>query len=116
MSILRNAAKAIIDPRKIRDYVLNMSSPEGRHKVRAIWAATGLTQLYYNNLIEQIKQGIVESEAEPIEPIPYGERFRVVTTISGPKGTLRVGTGWICRTGEDVPRLATLYPLAWART
>ncbi len=32
--------------------------------------------------------------------------------ISGPKGTLRVRTGWIYRTGEDVSRLATLYPLS----
>lgn len=112
MSVLRNAARSIIDPCKIRDYVLNMSSPEGWHKAHAIWAATGLTQLDYNNLIEQIKQGIAVSEAESTEPIPYGERFRVVTAISGPKGTLRVRTGWIYRTGEDVPRLATLDPLA----
>ena len=76
-----------------------------------IRAATGLARLNYNDLIEQIKQGILASEAEPIDAIPYGERFRVVITISGPKGTLRVRTGWIYRIGEDVPRLATLYPL-----
>ena len=52
----------------------------------------------------------IASEAEPIDSIPYGERFRVVLTLSGPKGALRIRTGWIYRTGEDVPRLATLYP------
>jgi filamentous hemagglutinin len=112
MPVLRNAEKAIIDERKIRDYVLNMSNPEGRHKARVIRAATGLTRLNYNNLIEQIRQAILVSEAEPIEPIPYGERFRVVITISGPKGMMRIRTGWIYRIGEDVPRLTTLYPYA----
>jgi hypothetical protein len=110
MPILRNAENAIIDERKIRDYVLNMSNPAGRNKARVIRAATGLTRVNYRNLIEQIKQAILVSEAEPVEPIPYGERFRVVITLSGPKGTLRVRTGWIYRTGEDVPRFATLYP------
>ena len=110
MPVLKNATKAIIDDRKIRDYILNMRNPDGRHKARVIRAATGLARLNYNDLIEQIKQGILASEAEPIDAIPYGERFRVVITISGPKGTLRVRTGWIYRIGEDVPRLATLYP------
>jgi hypothetical protein len=110
MPILKNAENAIIDECKIRDYVLNMSNPAGRNKARVIRATTGLTRVNYRNLIGQIKQAILVSEAESVEPIPYGERFRVVITLSGPKGTLRVRTGWIYRTGEDVPRLATLYP------
>src|SRR3712207_3450563 len=110
MAILKNAQNAVIDERKIRDYVLDMSNPAGRNKARVIRAATGMTRVNYKNLIEQIKQAILVSEVEPVEPIPYGERFRVTMTILGPKGTLRVRTGWIYRTGEDVPRFATLYP------
>src|SRR3954470_20382831 len=111
MATLKNADKAIIEDRKIRDYVLDMNHAAGSNKARVIQAATGLTRVDFSDLINQIKRGILTNEAERIEPIPYGERFRVVMTISGPKGTLRIRTGWIYRTGEDVPRLATLYPL-----
>lgn len=110
MAILKNADKAIIEERKIRDYVLDMNHAAGRNKARVIRAATGLARVDCSSLIDQIKRAILTNEVERIDPIPYGERFRVVMTISGPKGTLRIRTGWIYRTGEDVPRLATLYP------
>jgi hypothetical protein len=110
MAILRNAAEAIIDERKIRDYALNMNSADGRHKARVIRAATGLVRENYQQVIDQIRQAVIESEAEPIESIPYGLRFHVAMTISGPTGTLRIRTAWIYRSGEDVPRLVTLYP------
>jgi filamentous hemagglutinin len=109
---LRNADRAIIDERKVRDYVLNMDDPVGRNKARVIRAATGLTRVDYPDLVEQIRQAVLTGEAESIEPIAYGERFRVTMTVSGPKGTLRVRTGWIYRVGEDVPRFVTLYPLS----
>jgi hypothetical protein len=110
MAILRNAANAVIDEGKIRDYALDMDSADGRHKARAIQAATGLTRENHREVIDQIGQAILVSEAEPIEPIPHGLRFRVAMTISGPVGSLRVRTAWIYRSGEDVPRLLTLYP------
>ncbi len=112
MPTLRNADRAVIDDRKVRDYILNMDNPVGRNKARVIRAATGLARADHPSLIEQIRRAVLVGEAEPIEPIAYGERFRVAMTISGPKGTLRVRTGWIYRVGEDVPRLATLYPLS----
>jgi filamentous hemagglutinin len=111
MPILPNADTAIIDERKIRDYVLNPDHPSGGNKARALRAATGLTPQHWVSLIEQIKHAILVEDAEPTDPIPYGRRFRVVMTVTGPNGSLRIRTGWIYRTGEDVPRLATLYPL-----
>jgi hypothetical protein len=111
MPILRNADQALIDERKIRDYVLSLDHPAGRHKARVVRAATGMTRRDHLDLIGQIKRAILTAEAEPLDPIPYGERFRVELTVIGPKGSLRLRTGWIYRVGEDVPRLATLYPL-----
>jgi hypothetical protein len=66
-------------------------------------------------VIDQIRRAVLVSEAEPIEPIPYGPRFRVVMSMSGPAGSLRVLTARIYRTGEDVPRLVALHPHPQAR-
>ena len=46
-----------------------------------------------------------------MEPVPYGERFRVDVPVSGPGGSAVVRTLWICRKGEDVPRLTSAYPI-----
>lgn len=111
MAVLANADRATIDDRKLRDYVLNPDHPVGGSKARVFLSATGLGQPDHRDVADQIRRGIVAGAAEPVEPLSYGERFRVTLTISGPRGSLRVRTGWIYRRGEDVPRLTTLYPL-----
>ncbi len=111
MAILANAGRALIDERKLRDYVLNPDHPVGGHKARVILAATGLGRGDHRAVADQVRSGISVNDAERVEPVPYGERFRVTVALAGPGGRLRVRTGWIYRSGEDVPRLATLYPI-----
>ena len=54
MAVLKNAVKAVIDERKIRDYALSMASADGRHKARVILAATGLTREDYREGVEKM--------------------------------------------------------------
>ncbi|MGH7818267.1 MAG: DUF6883 domain-containing protein [Candidatus Binatia bacterium] len=37
-----NADRAVVDPRKLRDYCLSPIHPRGRHKARVFAAAVGL--------------------------------------------------------------------------
>ena len=74
-------------------------------------AAVGYRRFDHTRLIEQIKQGILRHEAVFIDAVPYGERFRVEIPVVGPAGSAIVRTLWIIRTGEDVPRLTSTYPV-----
>ncbi len=111
MPILRNAGRAIIDERKVRDYLLNPLHARGGHKARMFAAALGCRRVDFRDLIGQIRAGILVGQAERMEPVPYGERFRVDVPVSGPGGSAVVRTLWICRKGEDVPRLTSAYAI-----
>jgi filamentous hemagglutinin len=111
MPLLTNAERAIIDERKVRDYLLNPLHVRGRHKARMFAAALGYGRFDHARLITQIRAGILSYEAMPIDHGPYGKRFRVEIPISGRTGSAIVRTLWIIRTGEDVPRLTTAYPI-----
>jgi filamentous hemagglutinin len=111
MPILRNADRAIIDERKVRDYLLNPLHARGGHKARMFAAALGYGRFDHARLITQIKDGILRHGAMLIDVTRYGERFRVELPITGSTGSAVVRTLWIVRTGEDVPRLTSAYPI-----
>jgi hypothetical protein len=109
--ILRNADQAIIDERKVRDYLLSPLHARGGHKARMFAAALGYHRFDHPRLIQQIREGILAHEAVLIDAVPHGERFRVEIPVVGPTGSAIVRTLWIIRTGEDVPRFTSAYPL-----
>ena len=109
MPILINADKAIIDDRKFIDYLLNPNNSRGMHKARVFRAALGYTKLNYKNLIQAIRDGIMVGEAVLLREDAYGQHYRVEMTITGPKGSALLVTGWILDRGSDVPRLTTAF-------
>lgn len=111
MPILKNAHRAIIDERKVRDYLLNPLHARGRHKARAFAAALGYQRFDYARLITQIRAGILRHEAVSVDIVPHGERLRVDIPVAGPSGRATVRTLWIIRTDEDVPTFTSAYPI-----
>jgi filamentous hemagglutinin len=111
MPILRHADHAVIDERKVRDYLLNPLHARGGHKARMFAAALGYRRFDHARLINHIRKDILVHDAVRIDAMPYGERFRVEIPIVGPTGSAMVRTLWIIRTGEDVPRLTSAYPI-----
>jgi filamentous hemagglutinin len=111
MPILRNAERAIVDERKVRDYLLNPLHARGGHKARMFAAALRYRRFDHARLIKHIKEGILTHEAVRVDAIRYGERFRVEMSIVGPAGSAVVRTLWIIRTGEDVRRLTSAYAI-----
>ncbi|HEX6012426.1 MAG TPA: hypothetical protein VFY87_11615 [Geminicoccaceae bacterium] len=109
MAILDNADRATIDVRKFKEYLLNPSSEKGAHKARVFQAALGYTRLNCLDLIEAIRQGIMTNDAVFVREDRYGRHYRVEMTITGPKGSALVATGWIFDRGGDVPRLTTAF-------
>jgi hypothetical protein len=109
---LRYPGLSVIDPRKFTEYCLNPNSPRGRHKALVFKSALGYDLSNYHGLIEQIREGIISTQAEFVEQMPHGEIWRVDIPIRGPAGTATVRTGWIYRKGKDVARLTTAYVVA----
>lgn len=111
MPILENARRALIDQRKLTDYVLNPVHPRGRDKARIFKSSLGYDRASCAGLIEQIRRAILRHEAIFVRQDRYGRHYRVDLTLTGPRGTARVRTGWLYDRGSDVPRLTTAFVL-----
>ena len=107
---LPNLEKAVIDPRKLTEYALNPEHPVGGNKAKVFESTLGYNQSNAESLMSQIKSKLKQSEAVEGTTDQYGKRYTVDMLITGPNGNSKVvRTGWICKTGSDVPELTTLY-------
>lgn len=108
---LPNADRAVIDMRKLTDYVLNTEHADGGHKARLLAVALEITieqAAYLRDLLldaAQMYEAIYHSEDQ------YGTRYRVDFPVETPHGQEMLRSGWIIRVGEDFPRLTTCLVL-----
>ncbi len=109
MSILPNAHQAIIDDRKLVDYTLNFDHDEGKHKAFVFKAVLGVTALDANELKVRILQEIQHNPVKIKKEDRYGKRYSVEFSWTRAGRTATVMTGWIIRTGENIPRLTSCY-------
>jgi hypothetical protein len=108
---LKNAHQAVIDERKLMEYVLNPVHPRGRGKARLFKGALGYDRASSADLIEQIRHAVLRHEAVFLRRDRHGRHYRVDLILAGPAGTAHVRTGWIYDRGSDVPRLSTAFVL-----
>ncbi|BFG78656.1 hypothetical protein PTKU46_66890 [Paraburkholderia terrae] len=107
---IKNAENAVIDPRKITNYVLDSEHPVGGNKARVFDSALGFNQSNADGLISQIQEGVTKYPATPGKADQYGQRFTVDIPVTGPNGnTVPVRTGWIYDPGSSTPRLTTVF-------
>lgn len=60
--------------------------------------------------MRQIYKKLPSSEAVLGQLYEYGQRYTVDTPITGPNGnTVNARTGWIIKTGSDIPELTTIF-------
>jgi cysteine synthase len=107
---LPNTDRAVVDPAKVRDYLLAAAHPVGRFKAR-FFISLGYAAEQWARLRDDIlilaRAGAVSSETA----IAYGRKFEVDGILTGPSGgSATVRSVWIIRTGEDFPRLVTVFP------
>lgn len=104
------ADQAIIDPAKLRDYLLSDSHPVGRFKARffkALGYEAGAWERLQSDLLAQLQAG----EAVLRETSPYGQKFEVGGTLQGPNlRTARIVSVWMVPDGGGAPRFITAYP------
>jgi len=93
----------IIDHRKFTEYALSQESPRGRHKAIVFKWALGFTRENYTDLLEQIKENILDEPATFHGEDEFGRRYTVDLTVLGTEGRQgAVRTGWLVPHGADI--------------
>ena len=107
---LPNADQAIVDERKVRDYLLSQSHPVGRFKA-AYFARAGFGSKSAAEFISALRDLAGAGEAEPGASTEYGQKYLISGILTGPSGEIiELTTVWILPTPDGAPRLVTVYP------
>lgn len=108
--LLPNADEAIIDPAKLRDYLLSTTHPLGRFKAR-FFGALGFSVDEWQELESAIRTQHLTQEAKRLPAMRSGQKFSVQAILTGPNGESAAGVSvWFIRAGETAPRFVTAYP------
>jgi hypothetical protein len=107
---LPNADRAVVDPAKVRDYLLSPEHPVGRAKAR-FFTALGFTRTAWSDLRQALLAHGAAGDAERGPTTAYGQKYTVRGILQGPTGdTSSVVSIWIVLEGEDIPLFVTAYP------
>ena len=107
--LLPNGGRAIVDPRKLRDYCLNPDNVRGRHKARVFAAALGITAAEASQLRAKLLEIARTGEAQRGELDLYGRRHTIDFEMETAVGKATIRSGWIILHGKPAPRLTTCY-------
>ena len=100
---------AVISVEKLRDYLLT-EQPRGDKS--QFLALAGYTRANPWQLERDLREQVLERDAEPLPPRGYGDRFEIRGKLRGPNGMeLPVRTIWMREFQSGVVKFITLIPL-----
>jgi hypothetical protein len=103
------ADRVVIEPAKVRDYLLSREHPVGRFKA-VFFESLGYSAEAWQQLEADLRTLAAAGEASLGDRTKYGQKYEVHGTVSGPSGrSARAVTAWIVRWGEDAPRFVTAF-------
>jgi hypothetical protein len=105
---LPNPARAVVDISKLRDYCLDLSHPDGKHKARVFIAALGILQTDSDWLRERLLEA-AHLDATALMETAHGSLYMIDFDLRTRHGAAKVRSGWIVRATEDFPRLTTCF-------
>ena len=107
---LPNGDKAVVEEKKVREYLLSGSHPVGRFKAR-FFAGIGFGSERWQELVAALVNIAATGQAELVAENERGRKYRVFGTIPGPGGrNVGVVSVWVVGPEGDRPRLVTVYP------
>jgi hypothetical protein len=107
---LPGVERAVIEPAKLRDYLLSPSHPVGRFKAQ-FFSALGYAQESWETLAVDLRRHVESGAITEGESSTYGQKFEVRGRLVSPSGRgAEVIAIWIVLTGEDFPRFVTAFP------
>ncbi len=105
-----NGESAVVDPVKVREYLLSTEHENGRHKAR-LFSRLGYHRQNWMRLFRTLEAHATLDTAQCLSSNAYGEKYEIVGPVTGPNG--RVATMlsvWIISAEAHLPRLVTAYP------
>jgi len=109
---LPNAHLAVVDPRKVADYLLNAAHPDNGGKSK-FFEGLGYVRSDPSLLVEALKSIAVDGEVvERFESV-HGQKYVVdgmLMSHTEQNRSRAIRTVWIVERSTDEPRLVTAYP------
>ncbi|MBD2006303.1 MULTISPECIES: DUF6883 domain-containing protein [Cyanophyceae] len=109
--IIPNAERAVVDVRKLRDYCLNSTHDQGKHKARLFESMLGMTASDAEELRRILLEVIKTHEVQLGRRDDYGQRYTLDFVLEWGERSATVRSGWMIEHDSDTPRLTTCYPL-----
>jgi len=109
--IIPNAEQAVVDIRKLRNYCLDPTHDEGKHKARLFKAKLGMTANEADLLRELLLKIVKTHEAQLGRRDEWGQRYTLEFLLEWQGKQAIIRTGWIIEHGTTIPKLTTCYPL-----
>ena len=107
---LPNIEQAVIDPAKLRGYLLSPRHPVGRFKA-VFFESLGYSLADWERLGMDLREQHLGKEAMLGGRTKYGQKYVIRGRIIGPNGRLAdLVSIWIMLLTEDFPRFITAYP------
>ena len=107
---LPNAHRAVVDPSKVRDYLLSPSHPVGRFKATVLFAL-GYTSAGWEELRNDLLGVARTGNAAPRQPSSFGQNYEVDAILTAPSGrSAPFRTVWILEAESEAPRFITAFP------
>jgi hypothetical protein len=108
--LIPNAAKAIIAPEKLRDYLLNPAHRRSATKAKFLLAC-GYRADAWDVLEADLRTQHLTADYARAKENYFGRRFEIRVPISTPSGSqVMIQSVWQIDEGTEVPRLITIYP------
>lgn len=104
-----NYKNAEIKRNKLKNYLLNPSKSNGKHK---FFNSLGYNMKNYSKLEKDLRKGIANNKAEQIITNKYGHSVKVynINMSIGLNSKAVVLTNWQTDEGSKIPRFITAYP------
>jgi hypothetical protein len=104
-----NAAQAVVDRQKLRDYCLSRDHQRGRHKARVFESALGLTVDDVEQLRDALLIAVCSDDAIETWHDEFCQRYVVDFVMATTFRRANVRSAWIIRGSEDFPRLVSCF-------
>src|SRR5438105_2429048 len=105
--MLPYADSAVVEPSKVRDYLLSASHPIGRFKA-TVFFALGYTPENWQRLRDDLLALARTGNVTPSRPSPYGQTYEVSGILTGPSGRKgRFVSVWLLPPDKEQPVFVT---------